>query len=815
MVQTAGYRLVTHSFFSIMRILLILFLLLSPSSKLLAQSAPELITSLPSTNFVTGEVGYMNFIFVDRDLNSPPPENIVVPGLNIQRVGFMIHVENGRRHYIYNYRFVAVNPGSYTIPAVTFDFPGKEITSRPQQIKVIDRSELRPTVIEIGDQSFTYYSILFIEKSILYPGQTSQLEYKLYLPEYLRIMQWGLPTPRSLNNVTAWRFNIPEQESDIGNAILGGKGHQVASYQTVLTAGSPGKAKLGELKCKVVTAMSFVDSFQGNVVRRVDLPISHPATDFTVLPFPTTPPAGFQGAVGDFKLSAEIPTTAEMKESDTIKATLYVKGHGNLAELVAPPLENKDAWQVIDSSRIQQGDERKLNHGTAGFTYILKPLATTTATPGFQFSYFDPEKTKFITLTTPTSPLRVVPATPSASPAGVEVPTEDMRDIISALPDDLLQYSPPFWKSWPKWLWQLIPAACLFLMLAHQARVFLHHRKAGRASYHLKMQDLKQLASSKEPILKAAGQYIQKWLRPDQHPELQQILDERDSLCYQPGTQAAEPDSKRRREILKILKKCSLLAFFIALTGIDSARAADLRSHYSSDNYPEAIKELEQQLETHTTTSPDYSAIQFFLGRAYYRTAELGRAAYHFQLALNARPDFPEAQKNLSFIQRQMGSIIPQDEKLTGLDFWVAKFSPASYRQFSYGCLWLILLSVVYLKIYRPKGYKFAAALSASILAPLLLVASFYAEFQHPHQTTASSYTPAMVLKESPLLTEPIDYMPEDKKEHTLLNTPAASPCFLIADRGGWSYIQLANGMRGWIASEAVSSLDIQMHGSH
>lgn len=793
-----------------MRIFIISFCWLFLINNLPAQQPSKLLTKASSHYLVTGEIGYFSIGFDDRDTNSPPPRDIDVAGLNIQMTNFYATTLNHRRRFVYTYRVSAANPGTYTIPPQANNYYGNTIYSTPVTFTVLPREQLHYSEMIANGRTIPCYSYLFAKNETLYPAETTQIEYKVYLPSNTRILQWGLPIPEASENCTAWRFKTPNSANEYGKAIIDGRDYIVASFTTVLSGLEPGKASFGPLTTRIVTSAVTTDPLRGFVSRRTDLTPTTPAKTFTVQPYPSAPPTSFQGAVGDFHISAEQPEVKTLKLSDSISLSVEISGSGNLPLIVAPEITNKEDWKVIDVSKSQRGDERKERRGSVKFKYILQPKATAQQTPSFRFTHFNPTAKEFLTEVTSSSAITVLAAenliTPTVQPVKADSPVENMQDILGPLSEPSLQPNLLWLRQLPSWTWQLIPAVLVLyiFVLAGIKRYRLH--QFSNAERLIKKQQLKELASVQDDFLPRAAAYIQRWHGETSNQQVREILQQRDLHCYQPEQQQGI-DQRQRSAILKTLKKLSLALALSCLFIPNNLQAentpASAQQAWNSGDYSSA---LEQNLAL-SEQYPHSADLYYNIGNCYYRLQQPGQAALYYSKALSLSAEHPEARKNLDFIQSQQASILPAP--LSKSEQWLALFSYDHYQQACFASLWLLAICLLVLILHRPKGKQAGFTISGLSMALLLSSATFYGCYLHPFKPLSKESATALITARTPLLTEPIQPLAEQLEQKTLLEIPVASPCLIIAQRDSWSYVELANKSRGWVPRNLASPINI------
>lgn len=769
--------------------------------------AGELFTKVESKNLVVGETGQLIFVFFDKDLDSVLPE-IQAKGLQIKLQDQYPSRHNNRRIFVYVYQFVGVNAGKYTIPSISFNYYGETLKSDPYTINIVNREHLVKGEHESYGRKFTYYSKLFSSQSSLYPGEPTELEYKVYLPISTRVLQWGLPTPVNAENCTAWRFDTPNQaSSSLGQTTLNGEEYVVASYRTILTALNAGTAALGAIETRIVAAVSVSNPRTGFSTVRDDVVINYPATTFKVNDFPEAPPKNFDGAVGKFMMETQVNSKETIKESDSISITTNLLGKGNLPNLKAPKLLDEDKWELIDSSRTEQGEERKNLEGNVEFKFIVKPKAATTSTPRFSFVYFDPVDEKFKTLVSANQPITVEGLSQSNYVEGnsapdKDTPKENMRDILG--PIEKPSQSTRAWITrLPDWSIHVIPACMLLWLLGSSAYSYSQKRKLNNATNTIRKDALAKLEASEGDFLKKVGAYIERWYPHKRTEDLELILQERDKLCYLPNEKHGI-SKERKKEILNILRKLTLIVFFIGLASPAILNANEVAfKAWQDKDYTKALELYQKDL----ATSPESADVEYNIANCYYRLGKAGEAALHYYRALELDPFHIEARKNLAFIQSNQASILPT--ALDDTSKWIAWFTPESYKDIAYLAGWSLLLSTLSLFLRKPRGFSFGSLVTVQIISPFILVTAVILYYAHPDRKPSSETAQGIILNATPLFTEPFEPLPEELSNKTVIQATPASPCRIIARRADWTYVELGNYTRGWLPSKKVEAITL------
>jgi tetratricopeptide (TPR) repeat protein len=753
----------------------------------------QIITS--SQNLITAENGYVTFVV--EATSAPERPQITVKNALFQLYDTNVIAQQGKRYYLFTYRFNSPNAGIFSIPATTFTTANPEDISEPITLTVRDENTLiKHTIDSMAVDSpqgpirktYHYYTQLIAEKTSLFPNEVTRLEYKIYLPKYVNVKQWGLPSGER-KNATAWRFETPNPLVTSGDVVIDGRGYQVGRFHTTVSGINSGKAILGPFKTRVVHNASMIDT-RGSYLENQEISPLSEVLELEILDLPPNPPADFKGDVGNFQMSAIVESKPELKTTESIRAEVTLRGRGKFSEISPPSLTNDEHWKLISDSKRDLGEQRKNINAFAEFTYLIQPANTgpagATTTPGFSFSYLDPDLKAYRTLSHPGVPV-VIKLTSNSDDGTAEIAkaANQMLGIINET--DFTKK--PWYKSLPLSFIHIIPGVLFLLLLlkyAHQKRLAIRLSQSHRIIQRKSLRELEQ--QDGESFLKSASNYIQRWVDTDKYPELRDIPQLRDEQCYQPQ-EPIKFSEKRKIAVINTLKKLIILLFFVIPQLSDAAADA----LWEKGEYTKALTQYEAQLKP-STQSAD---LLYNIGNCHQKLNQPGKAAVFYHRALIENPDHSQAKHNLSFLQKQNNSVITESFILTGsMQYWISKLSLATYYITLSISLWLVLLTILWLKVIKPKKHT-NLMLMFTILASLTAAMSGYGYFKHPYKEKNASLPLAVVIKSSTLITQPIA---ESKPITTL---PPASECRILTNGGTYTFIELADKSQtsGWILS--------------
>lgn len=185
---------------------------------------------------------------------------------------------------------------------------------------------------------------------------------------------------------------------------------------------------------------SIFDSFFQDDYQTIRKRITTPAMTVKVSALPAGAPASFGGGVGQFKMEASVSRDS-LNVHDAASLVVTISGSGNVALLEAPKISFPPDFELYDvkTSDIRGGKKFEYpfiprSHGD----FVLGPV---------QYSYFDVNTRKYVTLSSPELPVHVAKgsggaAVPSASGQVIQSSAQkdvrnigsDIRFISTALP---------------------------------------------------------------------------------------------------------------------------------------------------------------------------------------------------------------------------------------------------------------------------------------------------------------------------------------------------------------------------------------------
>lgn len=580
-------------------------------------------------------------------------------------------------------------------------------------------------------------------------------------------------------------------------AYAKGQNWRIADFCGVLTPYREGNADIGG-KLILQQQQSFF-----NIARaEVELPV----LSLGALPLPPGAPADFAHIVGSKPELSASSTAQKLRMNEAVEVELTVRGVPNVEQMECPEPTDAEAWKLVPATR-------KPLLGANGeivgmvFSRLMRPTAEVGGIPSFAFSYFDPEKMEYKRAATRPIPLPwekssaagsgLQSAAPEPPPAG-EVPTEEMTDIYGWLSPETAGRTCVL----PRWLWYLLYAPALLIVLWLGLRALRRRLSAGAASRD-RERELTQLAAESDGLafLKGAGSCIERHLGTEAlSPELRRVLDRRDAEVFRPDASLSLSATEREdilRQLRRALAKLGCAALLLlALPQVLAESPAE--KDYRAGQYSRALQWLEQS----PVPKGEEALTLYNKGNCEYRLGNSGKAALRYAQALQLDPGLKEAQANLAFIQRKEGAHVflplPEDAIFTYL-------SPVQLRAATIISTALLALGLALLLARRGRRTPGLALFNALAGTASILCATgwiYYGTREVPALGMLAPRDAAYVLNATEARTAADDESP------VIVQLKPATPLHLLARRGDRCYVEtLSNGTRGWVPAASIAPL--------
>lgn len=411
---------------------------------LLGAAAPafsqQVEASLSSESTVVGSPVQLT-IQVSGARNAEIPRNLVVDGLRILPSGRTqeFRMLNFKTSYLTTFTF-ALTPtreGVFQIPPLLVQIDGKTVQTRPLTLRVdaagsgsrqppalrgyppqlpqgqpgIDpfaNQPPQPRRPPPNPEKATFAELLgFGERKFIYVGEVIPVELRFYFDAEFPTQVGGAPSFVS-DGFTVQRFPEPKQMKQ----EIDGRTYNVLSYRTTLTAVKSGTLEIppASVEARIQYPSDSPDAFGGmfggmfsgvfGETREVLVKTQPLSIQVEALP-KEGQPENFSGAIGDFTIAAKASPT-KAGPGDPVTLAVTVSGRGNFEAMGPPQLVEAEGWQTYPpGEKLEPSVSDPTGYiGSKIFDFTMIARQDQKASPSAEFSYFDPAKAKYLTVST-------------------------------------------------------------------------------------------------------------------------------------------------------------------------------------------------------------------------------------------------------------------------------------------------------------------------------------------------------------------------------------------------------------------------------
>ncbi|MDO4695811.1 MAG: BatD family protein [Porphyromonas sp.] len=324
---------------------------------------------------------------------------------------------NGNRttesHTTYTYVFLADKAGEYEIPSASVVVGSATYTTKSKKIKVYpasSRQDSSPSKAtnqgSAGVSDKDIFVVATATKTNVYEQEGILVTFKIYslldfrfedvkFPDFDGFISQDVPTPSVLQLKAEQYKGKVYRSVEIKQVYL----FPQRSGRLLIPAGSFRVVISVPVQGQSDSADSFFDSFF-STIQEVRKTIKSNSINIEVKGLPMPKPEGFDGAVGQFSLSAEVPETV-VKANESLKYKLTLKGSGNIKLASVPTPSYPEGFETYDPK--EEDDINVTPDGVSGIKskefYAVPRFAGDFVVPKVDFVYFDTASRSYKTIT--------------------------------------------------------------------------------------------------------------------------------------------------------------------------------------------------------------------------------------------------------------------------------------------------------------------------------------------------------------------------------------------------------------------------------
>lgn len=467
---------------------------------------------VPPRNVIAGNVFYVTYRLTNGDgsgINAPAISGCKLlsprPGVStMQSVQIINGSQSSTTTEDYTYTYRAEKEGTYTIPPATISSGGKTYQTKQTSFKILP-PDSNSTTQQGGGSYYNQPSVddlysqdsqtkiskndifvrVILNKSHAYEGEAIECTLKLYT-KFERINSFMMTSPPTFDGFLIDELDTQASLNEVEH--YNGQNYITAVLKKCiifpqksgkLTINS-GKYDLSVVQLERVSNGFFISARP--VEKEVHLQPFTQTVNITPLPEPR--PAGFTGAVGQYKFESQLSST-ELRTGEAVALRYIVTGSGNIKYIHEPkpaiPSEFEQYTPKTDENTRIAGNTLT---GTVTTEYTLVPQSMGEfKIPAQEFVYFDLAKKQYVTLTANGYTVKVAKGsgtTTSAEQRDIEAKNTDILYIKTGDKAQSHDHTPIIRFRWYWSIFGLLLVLSGIAMWAYRRRIQLDADVAGR-----------------------------------------------------------------------------------------------------------------------------------------------------------------------------------------------------------------------------------------------------------------------------------------------------------------------------------------------
>ncbi len=354
--------------------------------------------------------------------------------------------------YVYTYVLRCNEEGTFTASGFSAEIDGSRITANSATIKALNESSAAQSSPSQGGQSGQSSDgpdddliiRAVVDKTNVYKGEAIRVTFKLYT----RVDNIGAEGSKMPSFNGFWTQEIevePQRQREaLGNKIYSSQ----VLREYLLFPQATGTLTIEPFSLDIVAQLRvkrpstgdiFEDMMFGTTeIREVRRKVSSPAVTINVKALPTGAPESFDGAVGEFTMTAD-PLPREIAANSAISRIIRIEGSGNLSQIQAPKLKFPDSFEqysVKTTDKIQSNARGMSGSRMFEYPFIARAEGEYVV-PAVEFTFFSPRQTQFVTLRSQQSILTITPDSMAGRSASAAIMGGVSKEDIRLLGKDI------------------------------------------------------------------------------------------------------------------------------------------------------------------------------------------------------------------------------------------------------------------------------------------------------------------------------------------------------------------------------------------
>lgn len=325
----------------------------------------------------------------------------------------------------YTYTLMAGDRGTFAIPPAQITVGNRTLRSNSLTIEVVEGKQEGGGA---GSDDADVFVKAEIDTAVIYPGQQLRVDYKIYTTVNIR----------NYNAVSEddyaefyYRY-VQDFDRRSYLEVVDGVQYKVQTLRSIALFGQ----KAGEYRIDpfvVQVGIGVRDdrrSFFFNT-RTIPRTLSTDPLTVRVRDLPEPAPEAFTGAVGDYEMAVQINRN-QLSTDDALVLTVQLTGDGDAKRWTPPSLDYlSDQFEMYPPKIVEDNstDAGGLIRNRKVIEYILIPRETGTLRFTADFTYFNPDSTAYLTLTSRPIEVQVTRGTHTQGVAAIDIGGQEERQF--------------------------------------------------------------------------------------------------------------------------------------------------------------------------------------------------------------------------------------------------------------------------------------------------------------------------------------------------------------------------------------------------
>jgi hypothetical protein len=332
-----------------------------------------------------------------------------------------------------SYLLIPKKEGKLTIGSAVMTMGGQKFTSAPITMEATKGTpQANQTTAQNGASTKSDGTDVFIRTSLsktkCFLGEQITITQKVYSRH--QIIQFLKPNPPTYESFWSQNVATASGNQQSVESVDGVNYYTFEMFRHIASPNRTGKISLTPYNTEILVRKqtnakprNIFEQFFGSVGFEDVAVMAHskPMT-LEVMDLPAEgKPMNFNGAVGSYAYKVE-PSRTSLKANDAFNLKLTLSGKGNVKLIDAPKLDLPESFETYEPKVTESGNSKT-------FDFLIIPRQEGDyELKNLDFSYFDLDTKKYVTIPSPNIPIKVAPPDANSTGAAVYNPQNNVKE---------------------------------------------------------------------------------------------------------------------------------------------------------------------------------------------------------------------------------------------------------------------------------------------------------------------------------------------------------------------------------------------------